>query len=332
MAIPTCAYIHRFNVDQAVDKYSLMAYPIPTQLGQNCAGDHWDGASPTWQAVHNSLGGVGGCNDKISPSGGFIGGFCNTNHTLVCMAGWDGSRYIENFPNGYGQSHSESCMASTWSGFSMNNSAVGSRYFTWSCNSDKWYCHGLYWHYCCNFRGSNQLIVNWVDKQAVMTSRNPDVAGDPNGSGAADNTSRYPAPGLIAYNASWGDFWEKPPSAQYDYAYEDTTGAWRQMTKPAGWTPGDTSDPTSAFERSGMFGSSHYILTTRHSAAGQVRIDLPDGRPYAVSIIDMRGRTVLAQSAHASVMIHAETLDAGIYLVRAARPGLVLTSKFNVAQ
>ena len=330
MEIPACAYIHRFSVDQMVDKYCLMAYPIPAEMGNNCSGDHWNGASPTWQAVHNSLGTVGGCNDKISPSGNFIGGFCNTNHTFVCMAGWNGSRYSD-FPNGYGESHSEALIASQWAGFSMNNDQVGSEYFNWSCNSDKWYCHGLYWHYCCNFRGENQLIINWVNKQAVMTSRNPDVPGDPNGDGAATNTAREPAPGVIAYEATTGDFWVKSPSAQYDYAYEDTLGAWHQMTKPAGWTLGDTAGPTPVAERGSMAAAAQSMMV-RLTAAGELRIDFPDARAYAVSIVDMRGRTALAQSANANVQLSARTLDAGVYVVRASRPGIVLASTITLAK
>jgi hypothetical protein len=246
------------------------------------------------------------------------------------MAGWNGSRYSD-FPDGYGETHSEARTASKWAGFSMDNDAAGSEYFTWSCNSDKWYCHGFYWHYCCNFRGENQLIVNWVNKQAVMTSRNPDVAGDPKAVGAADNTQRYPAPGLIAYHATTGDFWVKPPSAQYDYAYEDTLGAWHQMTKPAGWTLGDTAGPTPVAERGGMATAVHG-LTVRLTAAGELRIDFPDARAYAVSIVDMRGRTALAQSAQANAMLNARMLDAGVYLVRATRPGMALTSAFTVAK
>ena len=330
MEVPACAYVHRFSVDKPADKYCLMTYPIPAEEGNNCAGDQWNGASRTWNPIKAELGTVGGCNDKISPSGSFIGGFCNTNHTFVCMAGWNGSRYSD-FPGGYGETHSEALIASQWAGFSMNNDAVGSEYFQWSSNSDKWYCHGLYWHYCCNFRGQNQLIINWVNKQAVMTSRNPDVPGDPNGDGAATNTAREPAPGVIAYHATTGDFWVKPPSAQYDYAYEDTLGAWHQMTKPAGWTLGDTAGPTPVAERGGMAAAAHG-MTARLAAGGELRIDFPDARTYAVSIVDMRGRTALAQSAHANVMLNAQALNAGVYLVRASRPGMALTSAFSVAK
>jgi hypothetical protein len=251
------------------------------------------------------------------------------------MAGWNGSKYAS-FPDGYDQAHSEAVQASRWAGFEMpgngeDGAASGSEYFQWSSNSDKWYCHGFYWHYCCNFRGENQLIVNWKDKQAIMTSRNPDVPGDPNGDGASTNTAREPAPGVIAYEATTGDFWVKPPSAQYDYAYEDTLGTWRQMTKPAGWTIGDTASPTQVAERGGIPVMTRG-MTARLTAAGELRIDFPDAGPYAVSIIDMRGRTVLVQSAHASVMLNSRTPDAGVYMVRASRPGSMLASTVTLAK
>jgi hypothetical protein len=103
------------------------------------------------------------------------------------------------------------------------------------------------------------------------------------------------------------------------------------MTKPAGWTLGDTSSPTQVAERSDIPSAAHG-MTARLAADGELRIDFPDARAYAVSIVDMHGRIALAQSARANVMLNARMLDAGVYVVRATRPGIVLTCAFTLAK
>ena len=90
LQIPSCQYVHRFAVDLALDRYSLMNYAAVTS---NCPGDGLHGVNYCWDAFTGGLGSFGGCNTKISCSGALAFGFCSTPHTLCCGGSWNGSRY-----------------------------------------------------------------------------------------------------------------------------------------------------------------------------------------------------------------------------------------------
>jgi hypothetical protein len=323
LQIPSCEYVHRFAVTLALDRYSLMNYGLGNAT---CSMGGAHGVYYCWnaQTSANTLGSFGGCNTKVSCSGAIAFGFCSTPHTLCCGGSWTGSKYQElpGSTDQYWQTHTNAILASSWAGFPMGSNA-GVDLYEWSANSDKWYSLELCWVYNCWTAGGNQLLVNWINQQAIMTTRNPIASSLDQGC--------WPLSGATSVNASDGDFWVQPPSAQYDYAWEDTSGVWHQMTKPAGWTLGDTGAITRVDERGGMAESAHGI-TVLLTAASELYVGFPDAQPYAVAIVDMRGRTVGARSARARAVFDAHMLHAGLYVIRASRPGSLLTSTFTVVK
>ena len=141
-----------------------------------------------------------GCNPCISPSGNYCAYLNGTAHFQLNVFKWDGSGWDwEAMP---GMSTTEIWAAlgnreSTFPGWGMD-------WPRYSANSDKWVCTRQGWA-CqsgCSVtgrncigrfgqRGTNQVLVNWVDRKAVQTSKNPYVC-----------TSDNP----IAANTA-GDFW-----------------------------------------------------------------------------------------------------------------------------
>jgi hypothetical protein len=321
MKIDDCGYFWRFAVDLEAKRYSAMVNPIPGFA--NCPADHWNGVDYTWNPTHGTLGGFGGCNSKLSCSGTYVFGFCSTNHSLQCGGGWTGTKY-EAFPNSnaYAQTHSDAITASGWAGFPMGDQAgVEIHYF--SANSDKWYSVQLMWRYCGSLSGSNQLLINWIDKQAIMTSRNPIASPRFSDCGPGD--------GAISTITTVGDFWVRPPSTQYDYGWEDTLGTWRQMQKPAGWALGDTAmNRTSVRYVPAVLPRQNRAIAIHSDKTGQVHFILPRGGWYKVSVIDMQGNVLSSRTVLEEMTLNRAMFTKGVYLVRAVRSDGVYKGSFAV--
>jgi hypothetical protein len=205
-------------------------------------------------------------------------------------------------------------------------SQAGVDSYLWSTNSDKWSSLELCWRYNCWKAGGNQLIMNWINCQAVMTTRNPEAAPLINGCS--------PGPGATGLRASSGDFWVRPPSAQYDYAWEDTSGVWHQMSKPANWALGDTvlsaAVSNDVYATTSSF--SNKMLIVRPDAAGRLHVDLPKAGVWELSVIDMRGRTLISRTAQGNAVLDQGMLGKGIYLVRASGQGVVHEEMLTLAR
>ncbi len=95
---------------------------------------------------------------------------------------------------------------SSWIGVDLGESASG-ELIRWAVNSEKWVLQQIGWegHAKKVAQGSNQLIVNWKDKEAIMTSANP--------IGGRDG---------IRYCNSTGDFWVEGPAGKVELA----SGEW----------------------------------------------------------------------------------------------------------
>jgi hypothetical protein len=74
-----------------------------------------------------------------------------------------------------------------------NNLGLGAELIRWASNSDKWVMQHIGWHGHAGSigAGSNQVMANWVDKQAIEPSNNPNI---PSGS-------------AVCYGNCSGDFW-----------------------------------------------------------------------------------------------------------------------------
>jgi len=317
--VETCNYIRRFSINQAATRCAIQTY---SYAGLTCGLNNGSGPVPDGGQFRAFYGNSGSCNAKISASGEIAGGYAGGWHDVVQLGGWNGSRMDESrYPmTPYCQEHTSIYTAFTWAGFSMAPNA-GCEQLCFSANSDKWYCQNVMWRYAQQKCGTNQLILNWVDKQAIFGTKT--LENPPGPSGWMESG--------IAYHNFAGDFWVRPPSGS-DYAYEDIAGQWHQMNKPAGWTRGDTA---------GIGGSTPVLpvpraadgarLTAKTDAAGRLRIDFPDRGCYSLIIIDLHGRTVLAQSAYAGLVLRRGAIKAGTYLVRASRSGSVYVQALTIA-
>jgi len=316
-ATSTSSYIRRFSLNQAATRVAVQCYQIPGVAGTSC-GNH----AATFPDFGTDLGYTGSCNIKISASGTYIGAFSGGAHDIVVMGKYGGSKFSD-FPNQqtFAVAHTSIYSATKWAGFDMGSDA-GVEQLCWASNSDKWYCENIGWHYGGMRRGMNQLIVNWIDNQAIIPTRNPD---------APSTNNIDPAPGAIGYQGFCGDFWVKPSSSSNDYAYEDTTGAWHQMSKPSGWTLGDTSlTPTLVLYRGEKAEPAKLAATV--IAAGVVSVSLPDRGNYIVSISDISGKILAVRNSQGKAEIRIGGLSQGACVVRAQSARATLSARIAFAR
>jgi hypothetical protein len=308
MSISSCQYIRRFSLMLDGTRAGMHSYPLTSGgCGSSNHGITFPGGA--------DLGGTGACNCKISASGRYVGGFMGGAHDWVVLGYWTGSRYQDfNDYNNFAIPRTSIYQATKWAGFDMGSDA-GVEQLCFSSNSDKWYTENVAWHYGGFRRGTNQLIVNWMDKQAIIPTKNPDCPTVTNGE---------PTSGTWSLQAFAGDFWVQPPAGT-DWAYEDTAGAWHQMTKP--------SDLTDAAARQDVASGIH-AFAARIDAAGILRITLPDGvRAYTVSVIDASGRTIVSRQVRGSAQIAMTGLRMqGACIIRAAAGPESLNSRIILAR
>jgi len=137
-----------------------------------------------------SIGGSGGsCNIALSCSGGYCGGYMQTAHDVVEMG---------KLPGAAGPSAIRLQLSSieSWLG---ENVGQGGELIRWARNSDKWVLQQIGWqgHADAILQGSNQIIANWVDGQAIRTSQNAsgtrqcNCTGDFWVDGGAGNAGKY---------------------------------------------------------------------------------------------------------------------------------------------
>lgn len=166
---------------------------------------------PSKHPVH--LGGyrhLPGCNGTISPSGAYLGLFINTGHTELFLRYWDPvadtTHLIPSLvddPNRYwGQSSVHVLDMLEWYGDSVGRQMDWPR---WSANSDKWVCLNIGLVRATAKSGSNQVLMNWVDHEIIMTS---------------DNPMEVDAETTVGCTA--GDLWVRGPEGHY----ENVAGDW----------------------------------------------------------------------------------------------------------
>jgi hypothetical protein len=118
----------------------------------------------------------------------------------------------------------------------------GAELIRWARNSDKWVLQQIAWSGLDVVLGSNQLIANWIDKQAILTSQHADGDG---------------------WCCSTGDFWVDGGAANAG-KYEGADGVWRSVS-----ATGTQSLGIPDHERSGAIDrlkSSRLILENRSIA------------------------------------------------------------------
>ena len=200
-----------------------------------------------------------GCNGAGSASGKYLLNYCGWHGTLffTCSGTLPGPQNIQIWEIG-NWSGAELCRSST----QPVESHCGGELMHWSVNSDKWSSHwpgidgwadGI--HY-----GTNHVLVNWIDKQAIALRVYPKVSGSD--------------AGALFYGDYGGDFWVSGPAN----CYEDVKGNW----VPVGGT---------AVGRRGNGSATEDPRVDRSGDA--IRIRLRGDRSWDVKITTIDGKTVL---------------------------------------
>jgi hypothetical protein len=149
---------------------------------------------------------TGACNMAMSTTGNYIAKYSG-RHDFFDLCLWDHeANTLDILQNVtlterelYGIQHAG---VSSWIGVDLGESASG-ELIRWAVNSEKWVLQQIGWegHAKKVAQGSNQLIVNWKDEEAIMTSSNP--KGGSNG---------------VYYCNSTGDFWVEGPAGKVELA------------------------------------------------------------------------------------------------------------------
>jgi hypothetical protein len=145
------------------------------ELKNGVGGNYLFGFPPPNGNISSSpiLGQLPGCNVGVSASGTYAGNY---------YAGYHQEIYVSKVNRHAGNGYNDFPTAATPSLTDVKNwdahhrtPGCGAECIRWSCNSDKWVLEqsGLIAHASDMCYGSNQVLVNWVDKKAIVTSNNP---------------------------------------------------------------------------------------------------------------------------------------------------------------
>jgi hypothetical protein len=189
------SYIRRFEMSLDGARAAIQG----VNFGWNCNGVYCF-PPPGGNVKSNgcSLGGSGGsCNIALSCSGGYCTGYFSGWHDLMVMG---------KLPGAIGPAATDLQLNTieSWLGHDVGQ---GAELIRWARNSDKWILQQIVFSGLEVGGGSNQLIANWIDKQAILTSQHADGDG---------------------WSSSTGDFWVDGGAANAG-KYEGTDGVWRSV-------------------------------------------------------------------------------------------------------
>jgi len=239
--------IRRVNVNTGADEL-VVAYSGSSTSGCTCYIRRWSlSADAKWQGYQMECGGGGvagacfpppggnnggcsatfalnGCNGAVSASGNFLGSYFAGCHEDCRQAAFphDKGHLSGNDTWPYDRGGTDFVDLAAWSGEPANMFGCA-EWVRWSANSDKWYGRMITPiaganNFSC---GSNQVLTNWIDSAAIITSKNPRHTANP----------YCPA----GENSDAGDFWVNDPVHNPDHTkYENIDGTW---TAVAGATP-----------------------------------------------------------------------------------------------
>ena len=244
-------------------------FPPPGGINANCA----------------SLCPSDGCNQAVSASGLFIFSYLYEGHSDMYVDGWDHSKTGNPARAGGGGSVSIS-MIEQWSGKDLTNDWGNSEWIRPAANSDKWACRMI----SCDFNsntmisnGTNQAVVNWVDKQAIVTTNNP------------CSSRRI---------SDCGHFWVNDPTHNPDRTrYENKDGSWTVV-------PGATA---AQGPHAIPFAVTDGI---RFAASGRsVSLQLPEDRTSFVNVNDLSGRILGSYSGKGMLSMAAPGPARGLCVI-----------------
>jgi len=224
------------------------------------------------------------CNIACSPSGLIIGRFIDGGHANVWMSQWDPVDIKK-------VSRETGVSLSTMSTWAKQNVGSGMGMLRWSTNSDKWFSvmpAGCRDAQC----GGNQVLVNTIDKKAIMITHHP-------------NYSTAPTNATVVTFATAGDFWVQGPAGT-EGKYEDTLGNWLTIGgSPVADNPGKSS---------GMAPLARISI----SNAGMIFHIAACAGPCRIELFSASGRCVFRHFARSiqQIALQRECIPHGIVLAR----------------
>jgi hypothetical protein len=243
-----------------------------------------------------------GCNGAGSASGKYMVNYC----------GWHGQIHFTTTSGEVAGKVITVSQLEQWSG--KNNictatsgeieSGCGGELMVWSVNSDKWSCHwpGVDGWADGMSHGTNFVLVNWVDNQAIcLTNYSRIVDGNPGGSG------------VISFGEYSGDFWISGHAGKYETA----TGQWIDI-------PGYTTEAGPS-----LLSHGHGIRTVE-VRDGVVRVAIDGNALCNVEIVTTQGRVVKAMRASNAAAFGADGLPRGTYLARVRTGGMSDALRFTI--
>jgi hypothetical protein len=289
--MPANSYVGRFNLSLKADRTGITCYNFAAKQSGIYVFPMTNG-NVTCSGCF--VGSIGACNPAVSASGGYTSGY---------GGGWHETVEIGKLPGGTGPVPDFSGLAVTW-GITISDVAtwtnafgganpLGADIIRWAVNSDKWVLQQYGWHgEADNLRyGTNQVMIDWVDRQAVVPSRNPNIPMDPGAGGS----------GVIFYGNCPGDFWVDGGASNAGKC-EGADGIWRAVG-----TQTLAPSAVAAIERS--------PIAVRTVPDG-IMVLLP-ARAGMVTVVDARGRSVFAVRASGPMLVPREMLARGSYMVSA---------------
>jgi len=309
-------WIRRFTLSLKADRSAIQVVPGSSGSGANNGALCFPPAN--CNASSCGLGGAGSCNTSLSTSGGYVAGYGRSAHDCVDLTKLPGTVGPEQPWTAYTtciphlQSYTGQLRVPNLSGGSDLIAGDG-ELIRWAVNSDKWVLqqYGWWGHADAIAHGTNQVLINWVDKAGVVPSRNPKVPMDPTGGGG----------GVVYCGNCPGDFWVDGGAANYG-KYEDANGVWNAV-------PGYVPTPaTAGASPANDFRPSIVSI----DAAGSLRITLPSNGRALVRLIDMRGKSVLSTTAVGGLMVPAGTVLPGMYLIDIQCAGREIIGKVSISR
>jgi hypothetical protein len=309
-------WIRRFTLSLKADRTAIQVVPGSSGSGANNGALCFPPAN--CNASSCGLGGAGSCNTSLSTSGGYVAGYGRSAHDCVDLTRLPGTTGPEQPYTAYTtcvtnlQSYTNQLRIPNLSGGSDLIAGDG-ELIRWAVNSDKWVLQQYgWWGHADNIKnGTNQILINWVDKAGVVPSRNPKVPMDPTSGGG----------GVVYYGNCPGDFWVDGGAANYG-KYEDANGVWNAVP---GYVP--TKATTGAAAANGSCPS-----IASFDAAGDIRIKIPSDGRAMVRLIDMRGNTALSTTAVNELSVPAGTLSPGMYLLSVRCTGRMSIGKVSISR
>jgi hypothetical protein len=298
--------LHRFTLSIDAKYTGAMSRNIQTS---GCGGPEYNScwAFPSFTQQQT----MAGCNISISTMGNFIGFYGGGNHTILFLNKWDHAtnKIIGGTAGGSWQTYSAHSVEDLqqWLGepLFLSGCSGGVEWIIWSVNSEKWLLRQVGWTdegWNIN-KGSNQVAVNWVDKQAINISKNP-----PPPTCSYTPPTRMPTVGdlWVDFGAGNQNKWEDDKGVLHDYPFTYTQTALQESIQ----RPIASADIQIQHDAQGLL-----LTTTR--------------RGFTFKIVDTQGKIILARTVAGNrYMVPSMSIPRAFCIVEVHASGISVSRTF----